>query len=85
MESNAKDLICTLPKEVAEKVIAATDSKFTPIPTAEEFYGNMFAVFQQYGTEEGHYEADKLMCGLLRLLGYEKAVDYFEKQERWYG
>ena len=80
----ASELIATLSKEAADKVIAADTVQGITIPLPETFYENMFALFNAYDPETAHIEADKMMCELLRSLGYGKAVDYFEEQERWY-
>ena len=34
--------------------------------------------------ELAHYLADKLMCELLRELGYDEGVDIFERIQKWY-
>jgi hypothetical protein len=53
------------------------------IPTAEEF---AIAMQDAAGTdlENAHSEMDELMVNLLRMLGYDKAMDIFEAQQKWY-
>lgn len=36
------------------------------------------------GTEEGHYDGDKVLCDLLILLGYKEVVDEWNKLDKWY-
>lgn len=35
-------------------------------------------------TEDRHFNMDKLMCDLLRALGYDEAVQIFEDAGKWY-
>lgn len=37
-----------------------------------------------YDEESGHDAADKLMCKVLRDLGYTKGVEIFERMPKWY-
>ena len=37
-----------------------------------------------YDIEAKHHKADKLLCKLLRLLGYDKGVEIFENMTKWY-
>jgi len=39
----------------------------------------------KYDPECTHSNMDKLICNLLRELGYGEGVDIFEKAEKWYG
>ena len=50
--------------------------------TPEEFENRMKEIVLNLGSdcEESHYEHDKLMCDLLRSLGYEAGVEVFETQ-----
>lgn len=34
--------------------------------------------------EEDHYEADKILCALIRFLGHEEISEAFEKINKWY-
>ena len=34
--------------------------------------------------DEAHIEADSLMMDILKSLGYEKGVQYFDAMEKWY-
>ena len=34
--------------------------------------------------ERDHGEADELLCGLLRELGYQEVVDEYNNIEKWY-
>jgi hypothetical protein len=36
------------------------------------------------GMEEGHMEADDILCELLRQLGYLEVVEEYEKIGKWY-
>ena len=36
------------------------------------------------GTEEGHIIADKILCEVLRRLGYDEIVDEYEKISKWF-
>ena len=51
--------------------------------TPEEFAQRMHDVLFQ-GPEEGHHEADDLMCQVLRELGYGAGIDFFERMGKWY-
>ena len=35
-------------------------------------------------TESLHYQADLLLCKILKSLGYEKLVEMFESFDKWY-
>ena len=37
-----------------------------------------------HDTEQFHRLSDILFCHILRDMGYEKAVDIFERHEKWY-
>lgn len=37
-----------------------------------------------YDEEDAHFEADDIMCGLLRDLGYSDGVDIFENMPKRY-
>ena len=52
--------------------------------TKEEFRNKMQAIADKRDIEEGHIEADDLMCELLKGLGYGEGVDIFEGMDRWY-
>jgi hypothetical protein len=52
--------------------------------TPEEFAKKMREIFRKRDKEGRHSEADKLMCELLKSLGYEKGVKIFEKSDKWY-
>lgn len=52
--------------------------------TKEEFKKRMQAIADIRDAEEGHIEADDLMCELLKDLGYGEGVDIFEEMDRWY-
>lgn len=39
---------------------------------------------QSGDTEMAHYEADKVLCSLLRRLGYDYLVDQYEAIKKWY-
>lgn len=54
--------------------------------TPAEFEDRMRAIDDDiFDTEDKHIEADKLMCSVLRDLGYVKGVEIFERMEKWYG
>jgi len=48
------------------------------IENGEAYHG------RYYDGESQHQDADKLMCGVLRSLGYGDGVDIFEKMHKWY-
>lgn len=50
----------------------------------EERYADLVEDCKRYGVEYGHYEADTLVVGLLRELGYGKVADAFEALPKWY-
>ena len=54
--------------------------------TPEEFWLKMCTIITKHdGYEEAvHIDMDKLMCNLLRELGYEKGVEVFERAPKWY-
>lgn len=49
----------------------------------QEFAEEMRATFVG-DTEGDHSAADKLMCALLRELGYGEGVEIFERAAKWY-
>ncbi len=52
--------------------------------TPDEFTRQMAEIIRSNDIEEGHMEADKLMCQVLRELGYGEGVKLFMKQSWWY-
>jgi hypothetical protein len=58
------------------------DEKMTP----EEFAAAMEQVFWDlaYDIEAAHWEADRLLCKMLRELGYDEGVDVFEEVKKFY-
>ena len=54
--------------------------------TPEEFWLKMCTLQTKYNNnpEILHIEMDKLMCKLLRELGYGKGIDVFKRAEIWY-
>ncbi len=52
----------------------------------EEFKARMGQLFNpaEYDEEIAHCDADKLMCDLLRQIGYGEGIDIFEKSDKWY-
>jgi hypothetical protein len=34
--------------------------------------------------ESTHPDLDDVLCAVLRSLGYDKLIDYYEAQERWF-
>ena len=51
--------------------------------TPDEFARRMYEI-SNVGPEEGHIEADALMCQVLRELGYDAGVEIFERMPKWY-
>ncbi len=51
-----------------------------------EFLKKMKTIFHEkgYDEEKAHSSADRLMCQLLRQLGYEEGVVVFEHAKKWY-
>jgi hypothetical protein len=54
--------------------------------TPEEFFEQMKMVSDRCGDdkEDSHKCMDRLMCLVLRELGYEKGVEFFENAPKWY-
>ena len=52
--------------------------------TPEVFREQMAVINQKYDIEQGHSEADKLMCAVLESLGYGDGIEIFRKMEKWY-
>lgn len=52
--------------------------------TPEEFEKIMKTYSELSSKADRHELADKLVCDLLRALGYEDGVEIFEKMEKWY-
>ena len=52
--------------------------------TREEFKNKMQAIADKEDIEIGHFEADNLMCELLKDLGYGEGVEIFEEMYKWY-
>jgi len=50
----------------------------------EMFAKVMKSCFDTYDTEEGHAEADDLMCNVLESLGYQDGVAVFRQAGKWY-
>jgi len=52
--------------------------------TPQEWFAYEMSKCAKYDREGAHYEADNLMCGLLRRLGYGDGIDVFEEMDKWY-
>ena len=56
--------------------------------TPDEFFWEMFKIADAdpdgLDAENAHKEADKLICRVLKELGYGKGVIVFREMERWY-
>jgi hypothetical protein len=54
--------------------------------TPEEFLEQMKVIVgrHDYDKEDIHRCMDRLMCMLLRELGYEEGVEFFENTPKWY-
>ena len=65
---------------------AIIDGDWFPEPEeySPEWFEKEMKRYKKEGTETGHREADRLMCELLRHLGYESGVCIFEEMEKWY-
>ena len=52
----------------------------------EELYQRLIDIQNKYGkdNEDGHEPMDNLLCECLEGLGYEKAIEIFKSQRRWY-
>ena len=50
-----------------------------------EFSKRMRKIAKDPDTEAAHAEADKLLCEMLKQLGYGAGVKVFEDMDRWYG
>lgn len=53
------------------------------IMTPEEFKRHMEAI-TAYEIDRGHFEADVLMCDLLKSLGYSAGIEIYENMPKWY-
>jgi len=65
----------------------ATALGFIPRLSPEDFEKAMVAQLSPLpdgDPEAAHKEMDKLMCIVLRQLGYENGVEVFERQDKWY-
>jgi len=66
-----------------------SDDQATKTMTPSEFAAAMREVakggdYNGGDIEAAHQEADKLLCAMLRNLGYGEGVDAFENMDRWY-
>ena len=54
--------------------------------TPEEFAEQMMDIAEsdRYDQYSGHVAGDDLMCDLLKSLGYEEGVQWFESMDKWY-
>ncbi len=52
--------------------------------TPNEFKKEMEIIAKYNDTEVAHYEADELLCDILKELGFEEGVEIFENMGRWY-
>lgn len=52
--------------------------------TPQEFKERMEHIATVGDIEEGHAEADRLMCELLRELGYKDGVVVYDAMNKWY-
>lgn len=52
--------------------------------TPAEFEDRMKEISVNKYIEDKHIDADKLMCKVLKDLGYVKGVEIFERMEKWY-
>ena len=50
----------------------------------DEFEAEMADIFKNEDTETAHIRADKLMCEVLKMVGYSKGVKVFKENEKWY-
>lgn len=73
------------------RLVFTTGEPKEVVPTPEEIraqreerYRDLVEDCARYGVEYGHYEADCLVVGLLRELGYGKVADAFEALPKWY-
>lgn len=66
-----------------------TQNKYTVINgdvmSPQDFYLRMLSIENDEDSPEiRHIDADKLICNLLKELGYEDGVRIFEGWEKWY-
>ena len=52
--------------------------------TSDEEWAQKLSDLDKFDAEMGHLEADRTLCDLLRLFGYEKTVEAFENLDKWY-
>ncbi len=50
----------------------------------EEFKNKMLQLAEKWYPENGHMEADDLLCEVLEELGYQEGISIFRKQDKWY-
>lgn len=68
----------------------ATDGRDQRVLTPEEFAIAMAQIKtgvcydRMYDQEDQHFDADELMCNVLRSLGYDEGVDIFDSMPKWY-
>lgn len=51
---------------------------------AQECIGKLKKIDEEMDTEEGHYEADSVLCSLLAELGFDDVVEQYAKIPKWY-
>lgn len=66
-----------------------TTTPDTRVMTPEEFKEKILAIKEEYydgidDEEVWHRRADKIMCELLRNLGYGEGIDIFNQTPKWY-
>ncbi len=52
--------------------------------TPEQFKSRMQEIASDVDIEMSHYNADDLMCEVLKELGYGEGVKIFEEMAKWY-
>ena len=56
----------------------------TSIINPNEFHQQMLEISREPDVEGRHSEADRLLCQVLRQLGYGTGVDVFESMKKWH-
>lgn len=51
---------------------------------AEQYEHDMELLVTKYASEEGHMQADGILCDLLKYLGYDRLVEIYYDIPKWY-
>ena len=70
-------------------MISNQDTSNTPtdkaLPSSSSYAQRLISLqSDRTDTKMGHFEADNILCELLKELGYSDLVEEFEKIDKWY-